>query len=60
MAIWKDPTPAKAEPARFDAPPPGELPVTMPTANAATPTDPRSARTVAEIGAPGHARQRID
>ena len=38
MAIWKDPTPAKAEPARFDAPPPGELPVTMPTANAATPT----------------------
>ena len=35
MAIWKDPTPAKAEPARFDAPPPGELPVTMPTANAA-------------------------
>ena len=38
MAIWKDPTPANAEPARFDAPPPGELPVTMPTANAATPT----------------------
>jgi cytoskeletal protein CcmA (bactofilin family) len=28
MAIWKDPTPAKTEHARFDAPPPGELPVT--------------------------------
>ena len=33
MAMWKDPTPAPkaAEPARFDAPPPGESPVTAPS-----------------------------
>ena len=43
MAIWKDPTPAKPEPARFDAPPPGELPVTP----AATPTPIRAVETPA-------------
>jgi len=38
MAIWKDPTPvAKAEPARFDAPLPGELPVTPAPALAPAP-----------------------
>lgn len=40
MAIWKDPAPAaKAnEPARFDIPPPGELPVTAPAQAAPAPT----------------------
>lgn len=47
MAIWKDPTPAKAEPARFDVPPPGELPVTAPAATAAAPTPIRAVETPA-------------
>jgi cytoskeletal protein CcmA (bactofilin family) len=47
MAIWKDPTPAKPEPARFDAPPPGELPVTPPSSAASTPTPIRAVETPA-------------
>ena len=47
MAIWKDPTPAKPEHARFDAPPPGELPVTAPAAAAPAPTPIRAVDTPA-------------
>ena len=36
MAIWKDPTPAKPEPARFD--PPAPAPINEPTQAAPTPT----------------------
>ena len=49
MAIWKDPTPAAkaAEPARFDTPPPGELPVTPAPVASAAPTPIRAVETPA-------------
>ena len=47
MAIWKDPTPAKPEPARFDAPPLAAAPVNDAPQAAPTPTPIRAVDTPA-------------
>jgi len=58
MAIWKDPTPAKAEPARFDAPAPTPIaeapqPVAAPTPIRAVETPARESVIAADLAIEG-------
>lgn len=58
MAIWKDPTPAKAEPARFDAPSPAPIneapqPTSAPTPIRAVETPARESVIAADLAIEG-------